>query len=106
MTDTNKKPLKFRELFKTKRPNQSVAWYRMPDGRLFCSEPNAEELAKYKRFTLAELSAEFWRSFATREIRVYKRDPERYIYGKRGETWEYEYAIIQRFATLPSYDEE
>jgi hypothetical protein len=52
-----------------------------------------------KRFTEAELAAEYWRAAGSRRPRVY--DKTRDI---PGVTWEWEHDIMARFATLPHLD--
>ena len=56
----------------------------------------AERIAKNKRFTAAELAAELWHSIASYYALV--PSPEAVMEASRNRT-------IERFATLPHYDE-
>jgi len=57
-------------------------------------------VATEKRFSDAELAAEWWRAKCNRSPRIY--DKTRDI---PGVTWEWEHDIMSRFASLPHYDE-
>lgn len=59
-----------------------------------------------RRFTDAELAAEFWRSRAGSQIRVYQRHPDGNIVDEPGTGWEYERDVWSRFVLLPDYDEK
>lgn len=69
-------------------------------------EPAFEEIKNInKRFSDAELAAEYWKAKHTTHTRVYQTDEDGYIYGPSGVKWEYEHEVLKRFAMRPHYDE-
>lgn len=75
-------------------------------GGAWVDATQAVSQAREKRFTDAELSAEYWRANCNTRIRAYKRDEQGNIIDVPGVGWEYEHQVWRRFATLPSYDQE
>jgi len=76
------------------------------DSRNFHYVNEVENLARDKRFTDAELAAEYWRASANPRIRAYQRDEAGNVAGIPGTGWEYEHQIMRRLATRPNYDED
>lgn len=75
--------------------------YYFPD-RGFLLTQKAEEMARAKRFTDAELAAEYWKA-ATIDTTYWGADDEGSPDGARAVE---QTITLRRFATLPHYDEE
>jgi hypothetical protein len=54
-----------------------------------------------RRFSDAELAAQYWMANGSSSIRAYKRDEKGNIIDIHGEGWEYECEVMLRFAITP-----
>lgn len=105
-SEDSKPPLNLKTFTKTSNRNWVTQWYVNSEGYFTESETVADIVASEKRFSAAELSAEYWRANGSSRIRAYFYDEDSNIIDIRGYGWEYEHEVLLRFATLPHYDEE